>query len=54
MKKGKKETTVMAICKYFGCRCNICGGFIPDGDFMCGNGHEEGKQYPIPAPKIIK
>lgn len=43
----EKKTTIMVTCKPNGCRCNICGCSIPNGDFMCGNGHEPGKQYPI-------
>ena len=49
MKKKEKKTTPMVICEPNGCHCNICGGFIPDGDFICTNGHEVGKQYPVPV-----
>ncbi len=49
---GTEEKIMVSItCKFNGSRCNICGGFVPDGDFLCVNGHEEGKQYSIPAPK---
>ncbi len=37
----------MIICSPNGSRCNICSLTIPDGDCMCGNGHEPGKHYPI-------
>ncbi len=47
-KKGKK-TIVVVTCKPSGCKCNICGGFIPEGDSMCGDGHGEGKRYPVPV-----
>ncbi len=43
----KEKTEIMITCKPNGAKCNICGAFIPDGDFMCGNGHEPGKQYPL-------
>lgn len=48
----KRETEiVMVTCQPNGVRCNICGTFIPDGDFMCGNGHEPGKEYPVSVPR---
>ncbi|MDD5145349.1 MAG: hypothetical protein PHF44_00650 [Candidatus Pacebacteria bacterium] len=33
------------VCKPKESKCNICGGFVPDGDCMCANGHEPGKSY---------
>ncbi len=47
MEDEKKKDRVMITCQPDGSHCNICGAFIPDGDFACGNGHEPGKQYPI-------
>ena len=47
MEKQENKNTVMVTCKPNGCKCNICGAFIPDGDFMCGNGHEAGERYPV-------
>lgn len=43
----EKKTTVMVVCQPNGAKCNICGAFIPDGDFMCSNGHEPDKEYPV-------
>jgi len=34
------------VCKPFGCRCNICGASIPEGDDVCDNGHMIGEEYP--------
>lgn len=51
---GKKVTakdsksTNMITCKANGSRCNICGGMIPDADFVCANGHEIGQKYHVP------
>ena len=45
----KKKNTVMVVCSPNGVRCNICGAFIPEGDSMCCNGHEPGKEYPVPT-----
>ena len=44
---GKKIINVE--CKVWsGCRCNICGGFFPDGDDICGLGrHQIGQVYPV-------
>jgi len=48
-KQKKKKITVMVICSPNGVKCNICGAFIPEGDSMCCNGHEPGKEYPVPT-----
>lgn len=31
------------VCRPAGCRCNICGGTIADGDDACVNGHIAGQ-----------
>lgn len=43
-----KEQT-MFTCEPFGSRCNICGGFFPEGDDICVNGHQIGEHYSVPA-----
>lgn len=41
----KKQTLVTCgVCS--SCHCTICGGFFADGDDICANGHQIGKQYP--------
>jgi len=34
-------------CEPDGVRCNICGGFIEEGDDICQKGHQIGKIYPM-------
>lgn len=29
------------------CKCSICGGYFTDGENVCPQGHEVGKEYPI-------
>ncbi len=47
---AKDETagTNLVTCEPNGSRCNLCGGMIPDGDFICTGGHEIGTKYPVP------
>ena len=41
----RKQTFVT--CEVFGGHhCSICSGIFPDGDDICVNGHQIGKQYP--------
>jgi len=51
VREQEEKKVVMVTCQPNGSKCNICGAFMPDGDFMCGNGHEPGKEYPMPVSK---
>ncbi|MBU2036957.1 hypothetical protein KJ866_02010 [Patescibacteria group bacterium] len=45
--KAAFKGTNLVTCEADGSRCNLCGGMIPDGDFICVSGHEIGEQYPV-------
>lgn len=43
---SEAPTTIMMICQVSRTNhCNICQGFFADGEDICANGHEVGKQY---------
>lgn len=41
----ERESRAVTATKFASCRCNICGGFIPEGDDVCDNGHMLGQKY---------
>lgn len=51
MKAKKRKTAPKSktvTCQVFStCRCNICGGYIEEGDNVCANGHVIGQKYPV-------
>ena len=49
MKDKKEKATVIVRCEPNGCRCNICGRSIPEGDFACDGGHVVGDEYSVPV-----
>lgn len=44
-----KKIIVVVKCEPNGCRCNICGRPIPEGDFACDGGHIVGDEYSVPV-----
>jgi hypothetical protein len=44
--KDNPHQPLMKLCQVFdGCKCSICGGYFTDGENICPQGHEVGKQY---------
>ncbi len=45
-KQQPEKEPMVTCCQEGGSRCSICHAQIADGDDMCTNGHQIGRQYP--------